>query len=270
MGRKGLKARIVRAVFLFLFIWLMAILYFMSKIAENASSGSSVHLYQSIKRRITKNGERGQVDGNSHIVENESWYGWQPEIPASMECSWRECFKDNHACATCRDSPQDLAGSFDPGADWIPDVTMLRRMYLNGHDANGNPWPPALDDELCSSIGTFGGNADGNKELLDLVPIVGAPIAKESKGGKVLCMIYTMEENHATNIRAMRETWAPGCDGFLAFSTKTDARIPAISIPHKGEESYNNMWQKIRSMWSFVWKNYHSDFDWFYIGGEVR
>lgn len=159
--------------------------------------------------------------------------------------------------------------SIDPGKDWIPDVTMLHRMFLDGHDSNGNPWPPPLDDELCEEIGSFGGKADGNKQLLDLVPIKGAPFARTpGRNDKVLCMIYTMEENHATNIRAMRETWAPGCDGFLAFSTKTDARIPAISLQHKGKEEYNNMWQKIRSMWSFVGKHYQSDFDWFYIGGE--
>jgi glycoprotein-N-acetylgalactosamine 3-beta-galactosyltransferase len=77
-----------------------------------------------------------------------------------------------------------------------------------------------------------------------------------------------MESNHATNIRAIRETWAPGCDGFLAFSTKSDPRIPAISLPHEGTEEYNNMWQKVRSIWSFVGEHYKSDFDWFYIGGE--
>lgn len=275
IGRKQLKSLIVGAVSLYLLIWLLAILHFhtiVSKTDENASNGSPVVRDQSIKRSPKKNGGRENIDGDIHvIVEKEPWYGWQPEIPASMECSWRECFKPKHTCTTCRDSPQDLAGNvFDPGADWIPDVTMLRRMYLDGRDADGNPWPPALDDELCDPIGDFGGNSDGNKVLLDAVPIVGPPMIKESKGGKVLCMIYTIEKNHATNIRAMRETWAPGCDGFLAFSTKTDPRIPAISIPHKGEESYNNMWQKIRSMWNFVGKHYQSDFDWFYIGGEVR
>ena len=54
-------------------------------------------------------------------------------------------------------------------------------------------------------------------------------------------MVYTMEQKHHTNIRAIRETWGPGCDGFLAFSTRDDPRIPAISIPHQGKEEYGNM-----------------------------
>lgn len=83
-----------------------------------------------------------------------------------------------------------------------------------------------------------------------------------------MCMVYTMEEKHATNIRAIRETWASGCDGFLAFSTANDPRIPAISLKHEGEEMYSNMWQKVRSIWKFVGKHYLEDFDFFFQGGE--
>jgi glycoprotein-N-acetylgalactosamine 3-beta-galactosyltransferase len=77
-----------------------------------------------------------------------------------------------------------------------------------------------------------------------------------------------MEKSHATFVRAMRETWAPYCDGFLVFSTASDARIPAISIPHDGPEDYNNMWQKIRSILKFVGTHYLDDFDFFYQGGD--
>lgn len=81
-------------------------------------------------------------------------------------------------------------------------------------------------------------------------------------------MLYTMKEQHATNIRAIRETWASYCDGFLAFSTADDPRIPAISLPHEGKEEYNNMWQKVRSIWKFVGTHYIDDFDFFFQGGE--
>ena len=38
----------------------------------------------------------------------------------------------------------------------------------------------------------------------------------------IFCFTYTstMESAHATKICAIRERWAPGCDGYLAFSTK--------------------------------------------------
>jgi glycoprotein-N-acetylgalactosamine 3-beta-galactosyltransferase len=81
-------------------------------------------------------------------------------------------------------------------------------------------------------------------------------------------MVYTVESSHPTRLRAIRETWAGGCDGFLAFSTVSDPRIPAISIPHDGREEYENMWQKVRSIWKFVARHYLDDFDYYMLGGD--
>ena len=44
--------------------------------------------------------------------------------------------------------------------------------------------------------------------------------------------------------------------------------ISAVNIKHEGEESWNNMWQKIRSIWKYVHLNYRDDFDWFLLGGD--
>jgi hypothetical protein len=197
----------------------------------------------------------------------------------NVDCnSWRTCLSKTDKChAKCRDSPEDFGTApfrpgFTPDPDldeienlanaqavpWIPDVTVLRRMLVAGKDEHGNPWPPPLvtdtDRELCEAIGNFGGANDEHKTLLDAVPIRGMPLLgnsewtdaaftskKMGRQPKVMCLVYTMKENHHTNIRVIRETWGPGCDGFLAFSTKDDPRIPAISIPHDGAEEYTNM-----------------------------
>jgi glycoprotein-N-acetylgalactosamine 3-beta-galactosyltransferase len=269
------------AIILYLIVWLLAVVYVHTVVIKTDSLHVSKPSNQADKKQpITTTAAitTTTIKQQSFPKSDNPWYGWQPKISTSMECSWRDCFKEKHDCPTCRDSPIDLAidddSVMDPGKDWIPDVTMLRRMFLDGHDANGNPWPPPLDDELCEPMGLGSSKNDGNKALLDAVPVVGQPFSREisgsssSKHDRVLCLIYTMESSHATNIRAIRETWAPGCDGFLAFSTHSDPRLPAISLPHEGIEEYNNMWQKVRSIWSFVGKHYKSDFDWFYIGGE--
>jgi glycoprotein-N-acetylgalactosamine 3-beta-galactosyltransferase len=85
---------------------------------------------------------------------------------------------------------------------------------------------------------------------------------------KILCIVYTTESNHATKIPVIRETWGPRCDGFMVASTKTDPKVNAVEIGHQGEEKYDNIWQKIRSVWSYVYDNYYNDYDWFHIGGE--
>jgi hypothetical protein len=188
----------------------------------------------------------GSNDKAYHV---NPWYGWQPKIAPTMECSWRQCLKTVHKCKTCRDSQEDIEPAPPPPSeDWVPDVTMLRRMLLEGHDSNGNPWPPPLDEELCEHMGTFGGTIDENIKMFEASQVTALPlvVGEVIDGPKILCLVYTMAENHATNIRAIRETWGGGCDGFLAFSTESDPRIPAISIPHDGPESYENMWQKVR------------------------
>jgi glycoprotein-N-acetylgalactosamine 3-beta-galactosyltransferase len=58
------------------------------------------------------------------------------------------------------------------------------------------------------------------------------------------------------------------CDGFLVASNLTDMNIGTTNIPHEGEEDYYNMWQKVRSMWSFAYDNYYDKYDWFHVGGD--
>jgi hypothetical protein len=41
-----------------------------------------------------------------------------------------------------------------------------------------------------------------------------------------------------------------GCDGFLASSTESDPRTPAISLRRDSPEEYTNMWQKVLSIGS--------------------
>lgn len=280
----------------------------------------SSYLASNVRKAVSnaaegKVGTHRSLDGNKvkagklHLhkakaIENP-YMGWQPVIDPNQDTdekcdSWRTCFTKNDCPAKCRDSRKDFGKAPprpgfvpDPDAteeenntnaqkvDWVPDVTVLRRMLEAGVDEHGDAWPPTLvtgdNRELCEKIGNFGGTNDENAVLLNAVPIRGMPLLgdgidiskkKMKRAPRILCMVYTMEENHHTNIRVIRETWGPGCDGFLAFSTRDDPRIPAISLAHDGAEEYSNMWQKVRSIWKFVGTHYLEDFDFFFQGGE--
>ncbi|CAJ1952014.1 unnamed protein product [Cylindrotheca closterium] len=87
---------------------------------------------------------------------------------------------------------------------------------------------------------------------------------------RILCMVYTVhtESNPHTSLRAITRTWAKRCDGFFAASNFTDPTIGAIDLPHFGEESYTNMWQKVRTMWSYAYDHYRDKYDYFYICGD--
>lgn len=84
---------------------------------------------------------------------------------------------------------------------------------------------------------------------------------------RLLCIIYTMESNHNDAMSSIINTWGSKCTGLLIFSNLTDYTIPTISIPHDGEESYNNIWRKIVSIWKYIYQYYLDEFDWFFISG---
>ena len=240
-----------------------------------------------------------RYDGNENpytaaALERNPYLGWQPApvtSPLGSSFSWRQCFNATPESdgtdqpAGCRENPNELGDAPAVEEDWIPDVTMIRTMAKYGKDINGNSFPPPLSEELCEDIKETGEKkGDSNKVCLNESMITTGPLTSELvsitpsnhygaassvqngtidvPAPKIMCLVYTMADAHANRIRAMRETWAGGCNGFLAFSTKSDPRLPVMSLQHDGPEEYENMWQKVRSIWRFVGANYLEEYDW--------
>ena len=85
----------------------------------------------------------------------------------------------------------------------------------------------------------------------------------------ILCMVYTVDTPKLrANLKAVAETWGRKCDGFFAASNMTDHSLGAIDLVHQGEEEYENMWQKIRSMWAYAYDHYLEEYDFFHICGD--
>ena len=132
--------------------------------------------------------------------------------------------------------------------------------------------PPSLDfshgsttkAEACN-VGGARGLGDADFRLLDSISVFDGDFDDSSK---VLCTIYTYEKAHAKKLPALRETWAKRCDGFVAASTATDGKYGTVNILHEGPEEYENIWQKVRSIWAYMHDNYLEDYEWFYIGGD--
>ena len=113
--------------------------------------------------------------------------------------------------------------------------------------------------ELCQH------KKDGDEDVLKRVDVwKGAEMGKP----RILCFSYTMASAHDNAVKNVRMTWAQKCDGYLAMSTLTDPEIPAIDIKHKGPESYDNMWQKLRSIWLYIHKHHLHEYDYFVSGGD--
>jgi len=55
----------------------------------------------------------------------------------------------------------------------------------------------------------------------------------------------------------------------MVASTKTDVALGTVAIPHEGPEEYNNIWQKVRSMWSYIYDNYYEKVSIFREAGNL-
>jgi len=103
---------------------------------------------------------------------------------------------------------------------------------------------------------------------LNLINIADHDHENEEVSERILCVLYTTEERHLHAVTTVVDTWGAKCDGFIAFSTVEDMTIPTVSVPHGGEESYDNMWQKIVSIVKYIYEHYRTQFDWYYFAGD--
>jgi glycoprotein-N-acetylgalactosamine 3-beta-galactosyltransferase len=132
------------------------------------------------------------------------------------------------------------------------------RRYRNGTWSEATPLGP---DFLCSEYGE-GLDGGGTKMLKNKVQI-----ANVTDSPRILCAIYTTAHNRDL-ARAAALTWGYKCDGFLAFSSETIPDLGIVNILHRGEESLENLWQKTRSIWGYIYEHYGSDYDYFHLGGD--
>ena len=85
---------------------------------------------------------------------------------------------------------------------------------------------------------------------------------------KLLCIVYTYSPMRHLQ-RAQALTWGRHCDGYVAFSNETLPELGIYQLPdHQAEESYDNMWQKVRGIWKHIHDHFLDDFDYFYVSGD--
>jgi hypothetical protein len=152
----------------------------------------------------------------------------------------------NTATATANDNDDDESAVFLEGYGGHQILQMIRRQHYQTTQQRNN---------VNNTENTDGTNITNNTK-------------KSSK--KILCMVYIVFDETTThsNVEAQAMTWGRQCDGWVAFSNMTQHNVGAIRIEHDGVESYNNMWQKIRSMWYHIYTHYLDEYDYFHICGD--
>mmetsp|Transcript_6299 Transcript_6299/g.14537 ORF Transcript_6299/g.14537 Transcript_6299/m.14537 type:complete len:529 (-) Transcript_6299:69-1655(-) len=285
-------------------LWIRALVHVSEGPHKTARNGHGTNGIDAHARGGDTSSSGNESPYTTEALNKNPYLGWQPKASHphhdnGKTFSVRECFKNDPKTPAskqpygCSERPDELGPAPPVEKDWVPDVTMIRKMLMYGKDIDGQDFPPALAEEFCEDIGVQGGRSgDTNKEcVLESMIRTTGPLNSTTvtihpsnhygtrgensadkgvtvRAPRLMCLVYTMADAHSNRIRAMRETWAGGCDGFLAFSTESDPRLPAISLEHEGPESYDNMWQKVRSIWRFVGTHYLEDYDFFFQGGD--
>jgi hypothetical protein len=169
-------------------------------------------------------------------LEKNPYLGWQPVFPSPKETfSWRTCFSIQPTAPVsklpqeCREHPNIFGKAPVVDENWIPDVTMVRKMLMYGKDRDGNAFPPPLDKEFCEDIPVMGykGEPDPNKECLKETnmkptgPLNATTVTidpsnhfgvDEALGLKVtvnaptvMCLVYTMADAHSSRIQGKHQ-----------------------------------------------------------------
>ena len=120
----------------------------------------------------------------------------------------------------------------------------------------------AVSPDTCAPGECFGSEGNRVVQRMSLAP------PARGREPTVFCAIYTHHPRHSTGCAAIKATWGAECDQLLFVSDRHDPSLPARRLAHDGEESYDNLWQKVRSAWRMIHRDFLEDFDFFLIGGD--
>lgn len=77
----------------------------------------------------------------------------------------------------------------------------------------------------------------------------------------LLCVVVTDSTHHSTSLKAILNTYAPHCTGFLAASNQTDVSLHAKQI----FSSDDNEWQRLVKTWRHLRQSYREKYTAFHI-----
>ncbi|CAO1369060.1 unnamed protein product [Diamesa hyperborea] len=78
---------------------------------------------------------------------------------------------------------------------------------------------------------------------------------------RVLCWVMTNPKNHKTKAIHVKNTWGKRCNKLLFMSSETDLELGSVALPVN--EGRDNLWDKTKSAFQYVYQNHYDDADWF-------
>ncbi|XP_045603519.2 glycoprotein-N-acetylgalactosamine 3-beta-galactosyltransferase 1-like [Procambarus clarkii] len=85
---------------------------------------------------------------------------------------------------------------------------------------------------------------------------------QETQKVRVLCWVMTRPETHHSKAVHVKATWGARCDKLIFMSSKNDTQLGTIDLGVG--EGRNVLWGKTKAAFTYVYKNYLSQYDWFF------
>lgn len=112
-----------------------------------------------------------------------------------------------------------------------------------------------------------------NASLFKVNTVPVPPPSVPSTNSRILCVVYT-QQGSKRSLQVVIATWGWRCDGFFAANTMTQMDDPhadgfgSVNLIHKGDETYENMWQKTRSILAYLYEHFLHQYEYFYLCGD--
>ncbi|XP_053960121.1 glycoprotein-N-acetylgalactosamine 3-beta-galactosyltransferase 1-like [Anastrepha ludens] len=84
-----------------------------------------------------------------------------------------------------------------------------------------------------------------------------------SKEVRVLCMVLTSPEQHASHAQHVKATWGKRCTRMIFISSEVDEELDAVAVVAREADTYDELWNKTREGFRYVYERYYDEYDWF-------
>lgn len=106
--------------------------------------------------------------------------------------------------------------------------------------------------DISSSSSNYISSTAAHRFTRDLAPDI-----------RVLCMVLTCPRNVELIAQHVNDTWGQRCNKLIFVSSESYEPLGVVKVVEPEDGSYEDLWNKTREGFRYVWREYGDQYDWF-------